>query len=161
MCGLQISQLSASTRQARMRSTVELLGRKQLAPGEELPLTPADPASRILEALLNVPDQAERLQMLPEALQAPDPATPAAEVLLQSAEPRLAIDPATFGCGVKLWTMNSSSSGSHTNECLIFLTQEDLEMEQLWTTPVRLLQVRQNVYDTRCSTVHVRHTPSR
>ena len=54
MCGLQISQLSASTRQARMRSTVELLGRKQLAPGEELPLTPADPASRILEALLNV-----------------------------------------------------------------------------------------------------------
>ena len=66
-----------------MRSAVELLGRKQLAPGEELPLTPADPASRILEALLNVPDQAERLQMLPEALQAPDPANTAAEVLLQ------------------------------------------------------------------------------
>ena len=66
-----------------MRSTVELLGRKQLAPGEELPLTPADPASRILEALLSVPDQTERLQMLTEALQAPDPAIPAAEVCLR------------------------------------------------------------------------------
>ena len=67
-------------RQARMRSTVELLGRKQLAPGEELPLTPADPASRILEALLSVPDQAPRLQMLSEALQPPDTVTPSAEV---------------------------------------------------------------------------------
>ena len=83
VCGLQISQLSVSMRQARMRSTIELLGRKQLAPGEDLPLTPADPASRILEALLSVPDQAERLQMLTEALQAPDPATPTAEVRLE------------------------------------------------------------------------------
>lgn len=83
VCGLQISQLSVSMRQARMRSTVELLGRKQLAPGEDLPLTPADPASRILEALLSVPDQAERLHMLTEALQAPDPATPTAEVRLE------------------------------------------------------------------------------
>ena len=63
-----------------MRSTVELLGRKQLAPGEEVPLTPADPASRILEALLSVPDEAQRLQMLTEALQAPDAVAPAAEV---------------------------------------------------------------------------------
>ena len=70
-------------RQARMRSTVELLGRKQLAPGEFLPLTPADPASRILEALLDVPDQAERLQLLPEALQPPEAVTATAEVPLR------------------------------------------------------------------------------
>lgn len=66
-----------------MRSTVELLGRKQLAPGEDLPLTPADPASRILEALLEVPDQAERLQLLPEALQPTEAVTVTAEVPLR------------------------------------------------------------------------------
>ena len=52
---------------------MELLGRKQLGPGSELPLTPADPASRILEALLDIADQAERMEVLPAALQPPDP----------------------------------------------------------------------------------------
>ena len=60
-------------RSAKLRSAVELLGRKQLGPGSELPLTPADPASRILEALLDIADQAERMEMLPAALQPPDP----------------------------------------------------------------------------------------
>ena len=67
-------------RSAKLRSTVELLGRKQLGPGSELPLTPADPASRILEALLNMPDQAERTEMLPAALQPPDPCSAPSEV---------------------------------------------------------------------------------
>ena len=67
-------------RSARLRSTLEIVGRKQLVPGEQLPLTPADPAARILEALLAVPVQAERLRMLPEALQPPDASTPAEEV---------------------------------------------------------------------------------
>ena len=67
-------------RSARLRSTLEIVGRKQLAPGEQLPLTPADPAARILEALLAVPIQAERLRMLPEALQPPDASTPSDEV---------------------------------------------------------------------------------
>ena len=143
-----------------MRSTVELLGRKQLAPGEELPLTPADPASRILEALLNVPDQAERLQMLPEALQAPDPVAPTAEVLLQVLNLSIANETANLGYASKTWTRSSSSSGWHTiGIMLITFLQEDLETELLWTTPVRLLQVRQKVDSTHCSMAHVRHTP--
>jgi hypothetical protein len=67
-------------RSARLRSTLEIVGRKQLVPGEQLPLTPADPAARILEALLAVPIQAECLRMLPEALQPPDASNPAEEV---------------------------------------------------------------------------------
>ena len=77
---LQIDQLASSMRRAKLRSTVELLGRKQLGPGSELPLTPADPASRILEALLNMPDQADRMEMLPAALQPPDPHSAPSEV---------------------------------------------------------------------------------
>ena len=77
---LQINQLASSMRSAKLRSTVELLGRKQLGPGSELPLTPADPSSRILEALLNVPDQGDRMEMLPAALQPPDQNSAADEV---------------------------------------------------------------------------------
>ncbi|CAL5224445.1 g7132 [Coccomyxa viridis] len=138
----QISQLSASMRQARMRSTVELLGRKQLAPGEELPLTPADPASRILEALLNVPDQAERLQMLPEALQAPDPATAAAEEdleteLLWTTPVRLlqAID-------VALLRMQRPTSGSPTGDKLL----SDGNSERIRDVQKELQVLREEVF---------------
>jgi hypothetical protein len=71
----QVSQLSAGIRAARMQSSVELLGRRRLAEGEAPPpLGPADPAARILEALLALPDHAARLALLPEAFKAPEPA---------------------------------------------------------------------------------------
>ena len=121
LVGLQIAQLTASMRQARMRSAVELLGRKQLAPGEELPLTPADPASRILEALLDVPDQAQRLQMLPEALQAPDAVSPAAEVLSRSPESDLTIfndmRPSSTTIGLEKGVRKDCSSGWNQHSC--------------------------------------------
>ena len=42
-----------------------------LGEGESLPLGPADPASRILEALLAVEDERERLELLPSAFEPP------------------------------------------------------------------------------------------
>ena len=75
----QISQLGSGVRQARAQSSVELLGRKILAgdsdqeAAERLLVSPADPAARILEALLSEPDQAARFAMLPDAFKPPDP----------------------------------------------------------------------------------------
>ena len=70
----QVSQLGAGVRQARVQSGVELLGRKVLQGGEAAELvSPADPAARILEALLAQPDQASRLAMLPDAFAPPEP----------------------------------------------------------------------------------------
>lgn len=52
-----------------------LIGRKAFGEGDspqQPPLGPADPASRILEALLAVEDVSERLALLPEAFKPPD-----------------------------------------------------------------------------------------
>lgn len=71
---LQVSQLGAGVRQARAQSSLELLGRKTLHDGEAAELvSPADPAARILEALLAQPDQATRHAMLPDAFAPPEP----------------------------------------------------------------------------------------
>ena len=42
-----------------------------LGEGVPLPLSPANPASRILEALLAVEDERERLELLPSAFEPP------------------------------------------------------------------------------------------
>ena len=66
-------------RQARAQSSVELLGRKTLdsagdqEAAERLLVSPADPAARILEALLYEADQAARFAMLPDVFTPPDP----------------------------------------------------------------------------------------
>lgn len=70
-------QLDEGVRAARATSAVELMGRKTLqgdeqAAAADLMLTPADPAARILEALLAEPDQAARFAMLPEAFTPPE-----------------------------------------------------------------------------------------
>ncbi|BDA48378.1 hypothetical protein COCOBI_12-0560 [Coccomyxa sp. Obi] len=67
----QVSELGAGVRGSRASSAVELMGRKRLGEGESPPLGPADPAARILEALLAVQDERERLQLLPSAFEPP------------------------------------------------------------------------------------------
>ena len=57
-------------RAARATSAVELMGRKALHGDDQAAdaaMTPADPAARILEALLAEPDRAARLALLPDA----------------------------------------------------------------------------------------------
>jgi hypothetical protein len=65
----QVSQLGAGVKDSKATSAVELMGRKRVGQGESLPLGPADPASRILEALLAVDDERERLALLPSAFE--------------------------------------------------------------------------------------------
>jgi len=66
-----VSELGAGISESRATSAVELMGRKRLGEGESPPLGPADPAARILEALLAVQDDRERLELLPSAFEPP------------------------------------------------------------------------------------------
>ncbi|CAG9463509.1 unnamed protein product [Pedinophyceae sp. YPF-701] len=70
--------LGTSLAVQRRRSAVELVGRKYLNPGEAAIPATVNAASRILEALMSIPDADERAAMLPEAFTPPSDDTPAA-----------------------------------------------------------------------------------
>ena len=81
---MQVLQLDEGVRAARATSAVELMGRKLLQDSDQvanLAMTPADPAARILEALLAEPDQAARFAMLPDAFTPPDASDAAMQVI--------------------------------------------------------------------------------
>ena len=81
---MQVLQLDEGVRAARAMSAVELMGRKMLQDGDDQAadpvMTPADPAARILEALLAEPDQAARFALLPEAFTPSEPSGEAVQV---------------------------------------------------------------------------------
>lgn len=68
MWGEQVAALQAGIRDQKARSALELMGRKQLSPADlQAGLGEAEAAARILQVLLDVPDDMQRLALLPEA----------------------------------------------------------------------------------------------
>ena len=64
----QVTALEAGIKDQKARSALELMGRKQLSPADlEAGFGEADAAERILQALLDVPDDMQRLSLLPDA----------------------------------------------------------------------------------------------
>ena len=69
-CYAQVAALTSGIRDQKERSALQLMGRKLLSPADfERGFGEADAAERILQALLDLPTEQHRLQLLPDAFE--------------------------------------------------------------------------------------------